>query len=166
MELSRTRPTLIGTEQAHTEDELMGSVLHELGHALGYQGHARRGDTVMVASVDEVRWAGRRVLAGEPLRDDTLRALYALPSGSIGGRIDVGRARTGRVDHLAAVAERLELGGPFVRVGDRAGQILWRDADGNPYGFQIPRIAEVVRDPTNLELFPSTRTTKLLGGTP
>ena len=166
VELTRKRPTPIGSEEAHAEDELLGSMLHELGHALGFQGHARRGDTVMVRSVDEVRWVGRAVLAGNPLRDDTLRALYALPSGSVTSRARVGLARTDPVDHLAAVAARLALHGPWVRVGDRAGQVLWRDDAGNPYGFQIPAIQSVLREPDALLLVPSKRTTELLRGRP
>lgn len=166
VELTRGRPDLIGREEPHAEAELMGSVLHELGHALGFQGHARRGDTVMVRSVDEVRWAGRTVLAGQPLDDPTLRALYALPSGTLVARGEVGLAETDSVDHLSAVAARVGLHGPTVRVGDAAGQVLWRDDAGNPYGFQIPQIRAVLEDPAAFRLLPSERTTRLLNGTP
>ena len=49
---------------ARGDPRLVGSALHELGHALGYQGHPRSGDTVMSPGMKAARLAGERVRKG------------------------------------------------------------------------------------------------------
>jgi hypothetical protein len=138
----------------HTPEELLGSALHELGHALGFQGHARRGSTVMNVSVDAVRRVGRRVLAGGPFEDAALEALYAVPSGAVVGRVPVAAGLTEPVERLARLARRRGLAGPWVRVGDRTARIDWRDAEGIAYPLLVPRVGDVLRVPASLRVVP------------
>jgi len=152
-----------GHEQALSDEELLGSALHELGHALGYQGHARRGATVMLRSVDAVRLAGRRRLAGAPFADAALAGLYGVPSGSVIECLALPRARTADIDRLAVLARRRAWMGPILRVGDESARIAWRNGAGAELGFFIPRVGEVLRDPDRLVALPFPGTSIRLG---
>jgi hypothetical protein len=139
-------------------DQLTGAALHELGHALGFQGHAKAGDGAMRYQVDAIRRAGRRVLSGEPWRDDTLRALYSVPSGVVVGRTRLAPGRTQPVDRLLAMARAEELSGPVARVGDQEGQILFRDREGAAYTVWLRGIGSVLAGrPQELVLLPGPR---------
>src|SRR5690606_24658305 len=70
----------------------------------------------------------------------------------------VERWRTDLVDRMARLAEQHGLEGPFVRVGEQAGRIFWRDARGAEYGLMIVRLRELLRDPRQLAVFPEPRT--------
>jgi hypothetical protein len=146
-----------GHQRPLTAAELAGTALHELGHALGFQGHARQGDTVMVRETERIARAGKDLLAGGGLRDPSLRALYALPSGAVVASAPVDRCRTDLVDRMARVAEENHLDGPFVRVGESAGRIFWRDDDGTEYGLVIAKLREALRDPAKLLVVPESR---------
>jgi hypothetical protein len=141
-----------GREITLTDEQLLGSALHELGHALGFQGHVRRGRSVMLASTEEVKLTGRRVLGGEPLREPSVAALYRVPSGVVVGRRELPPGRTDEIDRLRAAARQRELAGPFVRVGDRSARISWRGAGGREYSFFVPRLAEALRDTDRLAI--------------
>ena len=126
--LRRTNPDMIGRAIPMNEDERVGSVLHEIGHALGFAGHVGTLDSVMASATDTVRRFGRRVRNGESFEDPSLSALYALPNG-----VRVGRAQVSarfRTDWAAAqhAASRRGWRGPFVRVGQRNAQLHWRHA--------------------------------------
>jgi hypothetical protein len=146
-----------GRQRPLTEPELIGAALHELGHALGFQGHARQGDTVMVREVERMGHAGKRIAKGERFGDATLRALYRLPSGALVGGGAVDRCRSDAVDRMAALAEANALDGPFVRVGESAARIFWRDAEGIEYGIVIARLREGLRDPNRFFVLPESR---------
>lgn len=159
--LRRSETDWRGREIALNEEELLGSALHEMGHALGFQGHARRGRTIMVRSVDDVRLAARRLLAGEPFRDAAVAALYRVPSGSVVGRRALPAGRTDPLDRLRSTARAIRLAGPVVRVGDRGARIAWHGASGVPYGFFVPQLRDVLRDSSDLILVPTASVTAL-----
>jgi hypothetical protein len=161
--LSRTGRDTVGREVPWSREESVGALLHEMGHALGFQGHAQRG-SIMVASVDAVQRAGRGVIAGRPLRDETLRALYAVPSGTVLARAQLGPERTAAVDRMLPLARRRGLAGPFAQVGDRIARILWRDAYRASYALTIWNPRQVLRRPSSLALYPEPRAADLLRG--
>lgn len=144
--------------RALTGAELAGLALHELGHALGFAGHVRRAESVMTSEVEKIPRAGRALLAGEPFRDPALRALYRLRNGAVLSRTAVEPWRTDLVDRMARLAEEHRLDGPFVRVGESAGRIFWRDEQGAEYGLVVVRLRELLRDPRRLEVVPEPRT--------
>jgi hypothetical protein len=164
--LRRSERDWRGRQVALTDEQLLGSALHELGHALGFQGHARRGRTVMLRSVDDVQLAARRLLGGEPFRDATVAALYRVPSGSVVERRTLPAGRTEQIDRLRSAARALRLAGPVVRVGDRGARITWRGADGAAYDFFVPRVGEVLRDAGSLVLEPGAPAVALLERAP
>jgi hypothetical protein len=159
----RTRKDFRHRDRALTPEEIAGTVLHELGHALGFQGHVSHGDTAMVRSRDDIRERGRALLRGERLTDPTLRALYTLPSGTVVQRLSVSPARTEPVDRLAEAAGRLRLRGPYLRVGDLEARVFWRDATGEELGVVVPDVKRMLRDPETLTLEAEPATLDRLG---
>ena len=143
--------------------ELAGIVLHELGHALGFQGHVRMGASAMRYQVDGMQRSGRRLLAGEAFHDEALRALYSLPSGTVVGRLALPRGRTQPVDRLLALARSGALEGPIARIGDLEGQILFRDGDGAAYAIWLRGVvAALAGRPGELLLMPGPRALRRL----
>ena len=160
--LHRYQTDVLGRSVAHTEAELAGTALHEIGHALGLQGHVQVGPSVMVRSVDEVRLSGRHLLRGVTLPAPTLRGLYALPSGTVVSRVPLSAAQTQPLDTLLLHAARARWSGPFVRVGDTVARIGWRDAEGRAYALFVRRVADVLKNPAELILLPGSRASALL----
>ena len=148
--------------RALTPAEQTGLVLHELGHALGFAGHVRRGDSVMTAEAERIPRFGQALLADAAFRDPALRALYRLPSGAVLASTPVERWRTDLVDRMGRLAEEHDLDGPYVRVGETAGRIFWRDAQGAEYGLVVARLRELLREPARLEVIPEPRTRRAL----
>lgn len=164
VELSRLGRDAVGRPKRHTPEEFAGAALHELGHALGFQGHASFGATALRREPERVRALGAGVLAGEPFADASLAALYALPSGCVMAASPVARVRTDLVDRMAALAERGRLAGPFVRVGDSAARVFWRER-GEPrteYGLAVVNLAETYADPTRVLVVAENRTRSAL----
>jgi hypothetical protein len=141
---------------------LAGTALHELGHALGFQGHVRRGRTVMVGSPRVVWEIGRKVLAGRDFEDAALRALYALPSGLVVERVRLDADQTAPADRLRDIARRLGFAGPWLRVGDREGLLYWRDERGARVKLRIEGLRQSRHEPGALRLVPGPRARKLL----
>jgi hypothetical protein len=140
-------------ELVRGDPRLAGTALHELGHALGFQGHARRGDSVMLHDIDAVRRAGERALAGRPFADAALAALYALPSGAVLGRLALPPGRSQPVDDLFTRASARGWLGPLLRVGDREGRIAWLDpATGETTSLRIGGLEQARSDPARLVL--------------
>ena len=143
--------------------DLAGAALHELGHALGFQGHVRVGEGAMRYQVDSLRRAGRRLLAGEVFRDQTLRALYSVPSGVVVRRWPLPTGQTQPVDRLLALARSGALEGPIARMGDLEGQILFRDGDGAAYAIWLRGVAAALAGrPEDLLLMPGPRAQRRL----
>ncbi|MFQ5417255.1 MAG: hypothetical protein ACE5FL_09440 [Myxococcota bacterium] len=152
----------VGRKVPHSNAEFLGSALHEFGHALGYQGHANVGRTVMVREIDSVRWAGQALLKDKPFEDATLRALYAIPSGTIVKRVPIDEARTRRVGIMARIAAERGLRGPLVRVGDVDGQLAWRSDDGREYALRIHDVRKLLRSSEAFWLRPTSAANELL----
>ncbi len=151
-----------GHQRPLTPAELTGTALHELGHALGFQGHARQGNTVMVRETERIAHAGKDLLAGDGFGDASVRALYALPSGAVVASAPLSACRTDLLDRMARLAESNQLDGPFVRVGESAGRIFWRDPNGREYGLVIGHTKEALRDPAKLVVVPESRVRRSL----
>jgi hypothetical protein len=132
------------------------TLLHELGHALGFQGHVPRGSTLMLSSHAAVVARARRVTESSPVEDVALRALYALPSGAIVARIAVSRSQTLPADRLDAVAAERGLAGPFARMGDREGLLWWGAEPGRRLAVRIEGAQAALRKPDALRLSPAS----------
>ena len=150
-----------GRARGIDEAELLGTLIHELGHALGFQGHPATG-SVMSRELSRVRMTGRAVLDGRRFYDPTLAALYALPSGMVLARHSVSRYRTQLPIQLATRAEAEGFAGPFLRVGDRAARIFYRDDEGAEYGVQLANLREALRDPSRAVFLPEAEAKRLL----
>jgi hypothetical protein len=150
--LQRNGQNMIGKVVALSEAEWVGAAIHELGHALGFQGHVRSGPGPMVRNVEEVRAIGRRVLRGEPLSAPSLRALYSLPSGTLLRRDSLAAGRTRELDRLDALARERGYRGPFLRVGDVSALIDWREPGGRVVGLWLPALRDALADPARLRI--------------
>jgi len=152
----------LGRPVAHSHSEFLGTALHEIGHALGFQGHVSVGRSVMVKETDKVERAGVGRGAGRAFSDATLRALYALPSGSVVRRVPAQGYQTAPVDRMAALAREHAFSGPFVRVGDVDGGLIWRDTNGTRFAMKVEDVRGVLRGSRMLWLEPTLATSELL----
>jgi len=142
----RIRRRVLGTwtqERAATAEDWLGAMLHELGHALGFQGHAAVGDSLVQLEQSRLRFLARRVLEGEPVAAPSLRALYALPPGTrLGVAALSPAARSVVAGVLQEVEERTRSAGAPVAsralVGDRHARITWRWSDGASVVLRFP----------------------------
>jgi hypothetical protein len=163
IELARTTPAdWRGQARALSPEELTGALLHELAHALGVAGHAASGDELLSASPEALLRVGRRALAGEKSVSPALAALYARPSGERLARASVEAWRTRDLDRLAKLAAAHALDGPYLRAGEVAGRIFWRDGAGREWGFLLPELAALARAPTRLLALPEAATRNAL----
>lgn len=151
-----------GHDRPLAPDELTGATLHELGHALGYQGHVRGVRGAMGVEREIVARVGRRVLAGEGMGASAVQRLYALPSGTVLRREAVSAVRTEWADDLAALGRAQGFAGPFVRVGDREGRVFWVSPGGAEAGVQVPAPVRTLADPARLVLLVEPRAKALL----
>ena len=152
-----------GRKVPHSNAEFLGSALHEFGHALGFQGHASVGRSVMVRETDVSRRSGSSLAKGKPFADDTLRALYTVPNGTVVKRVPVPAARTHRLERMVDIAAERDLVGPYARVGDIDGQVAWRsEPAGVEYALRIYGVRAVLRDPNKLWLSPTLSSSRLL----
>ena len=132
------------------DPRLVGSALHELGHALGFQGHPRRGDSIMLRDAKRLLATSVRVGRGGDFSDATLAALYALPSGTVLARLPLPSGRSAVLDRLAEIASQQGWRGPRLQVGDNAARIGWHDADGAWVFVRITGLRAALEDPGKL----------------
>jgi hypothetical protein len=118
----------------------------------------------MLARESEVLERARRVTAGSPLEDAGLRALYAVPSGSVVARVALARAQTLPADRIQALAAERGLAGPFARVGDREGLLWWADPLGRRFALRIEGAQRALRSPAALRLVPASQEAEALLG--
>ncbi len=159
----RSAERLTPARERALADQTTGVWLHELGHALGFQGHARFGTGIMAFDARHTTPVGRRVREGDAWQDASLGALYALPNGLVLDRVAVDPGATIWVDRMRVRAAVEGLDGPFVRVGDLHGRIFWRDAGGSEYGLVLVRVRRVLRASPALTIVPDARARALLG---
>jgi len=162
--LDRANLDLLGRPQRLSEAEIAGTALHEIGHALGFQGHAAAGSSVMVRETDRVRGAGLRLLSQGRFGDSTLRALYSVPTGARVGRIALSAEAARMLRRLGAHAERVGYVGPFSRVGDRAARIFWLGPDGDEVGVVLRPWPPTGSLPDGVPLRPDRRARGWLSG--
>jgi hypothetical protein len=154
--LERARIRIVRREQEEWSDqdhaffaaEVAGVALHELAHALGFQGHAEFGGGILARDTKRSTAVGRRLLAGESFAEPTLMALYALPSGVVLARHPVPGIRTAELDRLLDGRP-----GPWVRVGDRSARVFWRSAEGER-GVTLTSVVVARAHPERLVLLP------------
>jgi hypothetical protein len=144
------------------DDELLGAVLHEMGHALGYSAHPVQGASIMQRTTDEVRKMGARVAAGGRLAAPNLEALYALPSGVIVGEVRPPSESMDRFRRFESNARGVGLAGPYSRVGDRRARYFYRDARGKPFALSVQGWPRVITDPQKIVFEPNPRAEILL----
>ena len=135
--LRRDQDDLLGRPQPMNWDERYGTALHELGHALGYSSHVAHGGSVMSRSPSVVRRVGVELQAGDWSGDATLRALYSLPSGTVGGGRTLSDTIAERIARFRRGAEALGLAGPYTRVGDQGSRIFYRGRVGEAFSVAI-----------------------------
>jgi hypothetical protein len=109
-------------------NQMLGSATHELGHALGLQGHAEGGKTVMVRETYAIAKIGEKLndeKKPKPLQEPAMQALYSLPSGTVIERRALPSGATKAVDAIAQRAGAQGATRVQVRVGDRTAAVRW-----------------------------------------
>jgi hypothetical protein len=146
------RIALASIQLARGDPRLAGAAMHELGHALGFQGHPSRGDTVMRTGTRAARETTERLARAEVRRDAALAALYAVPSGTVLARLPLPAGHTDPVDRLQARARREGWIGPLLRAGSTEGRVAWLDRRGRPIALGLTGLAAALRDPRRLQI--------------
>lgn len=126
-------------------NQLLGGVTHELGHALGLQGHARSGKSVMVRETYSIEKIGGKLNDEEkpkPLAEPAMQALYSLPTGTVIERRHLPAGATTAIDAIAQRARAQGFERASVRVGDRTGAVRWGPGPDLVYFLKEP--AEVL----------------------
>ena len=156
------RMVYASVQLARGDPRLVGSALHELGHALGFQGHPRRGASIMVRDAGRLRKTGDDVLKGAGFADATLSALYAVPSGTVLARIALVPGQTDPIDRLRAVGSLRGWQGPFLRAGDREGLVRWERRRGGDVTVLLRGLSAALDRPERLVIEPGPAARRIL----
>ena len=144
-------------------EDWTGALMHELGHALGFQGHLRSGRSVLVRDQSHLRRIGRQVLAGEPWFDETLEALYRLEPGQLLGRRKLSSESLRWLNRIEQYrshsAKASDAGsGPRASVGDRHGRLEWMLEGGVRLRLHFPFWSRQLQSRAPVVAFPGTDT--------
>ena len=142
--LNRSLVSWKGARVPLGEDEMLGAMLHELGHALGFSGHARSGHSIMVADKTEVKQIARRVREGGSLPAPELVALYRLESGVRVGGVSLSSGEALQFQDLEAQALQAGMRGPYSRVGDRQAEFFYRGEHTERIGVRVENYLAVL----------------------
>jgi hypothetical protein len=160
--LRRSLPDALGRDRPLSDGELLGALIHELGHALGYSGHTARAPSIMGLQPERVSRAGERVLAGQKFEDATLEGLYRVPSGVRVGWLALRPLALEPIRELSRVAPGAGWRGPFVRVGDGSASIVWRGRDGSEARMEIGSWRRILEHPEEFAARPNATARGLL----
>jgi len=122
-------------------NQLLGSATHELGHALGLQGHAQTGKSIMVRETFSIEKVAERLndeKKPKPLQEPAMQALYSLPSGTVIERRPLAAGATRAVDEIARRAQEQGAARALVRVGDRTAAVRWGSGPNLVYYLRNP----------------------------
>jgi hypothetical protein len=160
--LRRTNSDAIGRRIPLDAEALLGTILHELGHALGFAGHVALGSSIMSASPETVRGVAASLMKGEPFHDASVAALYAVPSGFVVGSLPVSSEGADLVQRLNALAGAAGFTGPFSRVGGDSARLLWRRAESGSPALTVSDWPDVVASGRAPGLHPNAAAVRLL----
>lgn len=136
------------------DPRFVGSALHELAHALGFQGHPRRGASILVRDAKQLLAASVSVGKGEAFSDPSLSALYALPIGTVLAELPLPPGHSAAVDQLVRRASREGWFGPLLQVGDRVGRVSWIALDGSSHRLRLRGLLGALDAPERLVIEP------------
>lgn len=159
--LRRSHTDIGGNKIALSDDEFVGTALHELGHALGFAGHVATDRSIMTRSTDRVRRFGRELRAAGTLAAPTLLALYTLPSGARLGEWSVSKNAAGLFRKAKFYAAERGWSGPRIRVGERNASLVWFDDKGIVAALTIEGYAAALRAGRPIEFSPSAFASRL-----
>ncbi|MBJ22362.1 MAG: hypothetical protein CL933_23365 [Deltaproteobacteria bacterium] len=156
-----------GRDRFASDAEWVGALMHELGHALGFVGHAAVGDSLVYLEESRLRALGRRALTGRPVPAPNLTALYSLAPGRVLGAVEASAKSRIWIEAVATlIAERnLRLGpavGPIASTGDREARLVWRWAGGIVAELRFPFWRREIRNGQAITVVPGERTLRSL----
>jgi len=149
-----------------SDEELLATALHELGHALGIAGHIGSRRSVMSVDRTAVRRAARKVLAGDGLHAPTLLALYTVPIGASVGAVGFDSRLRPSLDLLVDLAAREGWRGPFGRAGGDAAHVFWQTPSGAHPGVFTFQWTNGIRGKRDIDWRLSLSARSALGGVP
>lgn len=162
--MRRTLENAVEVQVAVLPEEWAGALAHEMGHALGFQGHVRRLRSPMSLDQDHLRRIGRSIRAGRRVEFPALSGLYALESGQHLGA----RALSETTLVWQSRIEAVVAGQPhrrFSRVGDRGAELEWRLENGPGFFLRFPYWVEQLESRAALLALPTRETRRLLDST-
>ena len=133
-------------------NQLLGGATHELGHALGLQGHAKAGKSVMVRETYEIEKIGEKLndeKKPKPLQEPAMQAFYSLPSGTVIERRGLAAGATAGVDAIAQRARAQGAQRVQIRVGDHTAAVRW--GAGTDFVYFLREPAEILEGKLQFE---------------